>query len=79
MFRRVPLSIIRSFPLYTHTQMVYVIEDCCQQTCMTYMYNTAVCTVKSPDDGQRNCPELVDFYSKNKFEKSVHVVGFIIT
>ena len=33
---------------------------------------------KSPDDGQRNCPKHVEFYSKNKFEKVVHLVGFII-
>ena len=25
---------------------------------------------KTPDDGQRNCPKHVEFYSKNKFEKS---------
>ena len=65
MFRTVPLSIIRSFSL------------CTQQTCMTY--TIAVCTVKKiPDDGQRNCPKHVEFYSKNKFEKLVHLVGFII-
>jgi len=33
---------------------------------------------KTPDDGQRNCPKLAEFYSKNKFEKLVHLVGFII-
>jgi len=33
---------------------------------------------KTPDDGQRNCPKQVEFYSKNKFEKLVHLVGFII-
>jgi len=33
---------------------------------------------KTPDDGQRNCPKYVEFYSKNKFEKLVHLVGFII-
>jgi len=33
---------------------------------------------KTPDDGQRICPKHVEFYSKNKFEKLVHVVGFII-
>jgi len=33
---------------------------------------------KTPDDGQRNCPKHVEFYSKNEFEKSVHLVGFII-
>jgi hypothetical protein len=32
-----------------------------------------------PDDGQRNCPKHVNFYSKkNKFEKLVHLVGFIV-
>jgi len=41
------------------------------------IYTIAVCTVKNPDDGQRNCPKLVEFYSKNKFEKLVHLVGFI--
>jgi len=33
---------------------------------------------KTPDDGQRNCPKHVEFYSKNKFEKLVYLVGFII-
>jgi len=33
---------------------------------------------KTPDDGQRNCPKHVAFYSKNKFEKFVHLVGFIV-
>jgi len=33
---------------------------------------------KTPDDAQRNCPKHVDFYFKNKFEKLVHLVGFII-
>jgi len=34
--------------------------------------------VKNPDEGKRNCPKHVEFYSKNKFEKLVHLVGFII-
>jgi len=33
---------------------------------------------KTPDDGQRNCPKHVEFYSKNKFEALFHLVGFII-
>ena len=33
---------------------------------------------KTPDDGHRNCPKHVEFYSKNKFDKLVHLVGFII-
>jgi hypothetical protein len=48
----------------------------CQQTCMTY--TIAVCTVKTPDDGQRNCPNHVSFYSQNNFEKLMHLVSFVI-
>ena len=33
---------------------------------------------KTPDNGQRNCPKHVELYSKNKFEKLVHLLGFII-
>jgi len=33
---------------------------------------------KTVDDGQRNCPKHVEFYSKSKFEKLVHLFGFII-
>ena len=33
---------------------------------------------KTPDDGQWNCTKHVEFYSKNKFEKLVHLVRFII-
>ena len=32
---------------------------------------------KTPDDGQSNCPKHVEFYSKNKFDKLVHLVDFI--
>ena len=32
----------------------------------------------TPDAGQRNCPKHVEFYSKNKFEKLVHLFSFII-
>ena len=58
--------------------MVYVIQVMLTVsiTCMTY--TIAVCTVRTPDDGQRNCRKHVEFYSKNKFGKLVHLVGFII-
>jgi len=49
----------------------------CQETYMTY----TICCVYSkiiPDDGQRNCPIHVQFYSKNKFEKLMHLFGFVI-
>jgi hypothetical protein len=32
----------------------------------------------TPDDEQTNCPKHVQFYSKNKFEKLVHLDGFIM-
>ena len=87
MFRTVPLSIIRSFSLYAQQwYMSYRFVDSLRagsgcsvlnlQTCMTY--TIAVCTEKTPDDGQRNCPKHAEFHSKNKIEKLVHVVGFII-
>ena len=64
MFRTVPLSIIRSFSLYT------------QQTCMTY--TIAVCTVKNSWWWTEELSETCRLYFKNKFEKLVHLVGFII-
>jgi len=32
----------------------------------------------TPDDGQKTCPKHVECYSKNKSEKLVPLVGFII-
>jgi len=126
MFRTVPLSIIRSFSLYTqkwymsyrfadslqagswtlhvsdsssvhrqefftvHTVMVYVIQVCwqlCEQdqdgtssSCSQAVWHIPLLSVqwKTPDNGQWNCPKHVEFYSKNQFEKLVHLVGFII-
>ena len=72
MFRTVPLSIIRSFSLYIQQwYMSYRFADSLRASCQ----QTAV---KTPDDGERNCPKYVEFYSKNKFEKLVHLFGFII-
>jgi len=42
------------------------------------IYHYCVYGEKPPDDGQRNCPKPVEFYSKNKFEKLVHLVSFIV-
>ena len=47
----------------------------------TNLYDTYHCWVYSewaPDDGQRPCPKHVEFHSKNKFAKWVHLVGLII-
>jgi len=71
MFRTVPLSMTRSFSLYTEqwykpaSKPVWHIPLLCVQW-------------KTPDGGQRNCPKHVDFYSKNKFEKLVHLVVLVI-
>ena len=73
-----------------HTAIVYVIEVCwqlasrsicsCSQAVTKPVWHIPLLCVqwKSPYDGQRNCPKHVEFHSKNKFEKSVHLVGFII-
>ena len=56
--------------------MVYVIQVCWQLAANLYVL---LCVQwKTADDGQRNCPKDVEFYSKNKFENVVHLVGFII-
>ena len=79
-FRPVPLSIIRTFSMYT------------QQRYMSYRFAHSLGAGsgrnqfrpdlarkgKTPHDGQRNWPKHVEFYSKNDFEKSAHLVGFIV-
>ena len=70
--------------------MVYVIQVCwqlvsrsicsCSQAVSKPVWHIPLLCVqwKTPDDGQRNCPNYVEFHSKNKFEKLVHLVGFIM-
>jgi hypothetical protein len=48
----------------------------CQQTCTTY--TIAMCTVKYSWWWTEELSKTLEFYSKNKFEKLVHLVGFII-
>jgi hypothetical protein len=68
--------------------MVYVIQVCwqlasrigilltsCQQTCMTY--TIAVCTANNSRWWTEKLKHL-EFHSKNKFEKLVHLVGFVM-
>ena len=55
---------------------ILILLSSCLHICRTY--TIAVCRVRTPDDEQRNCPKHVEFHSKNKFEKSVHLVGFIV-
>jgi len=64
-----------------HTAVVYVIQVCwqlvnCQQTCITY--TIAVCTVKNSWWWTEEPSETCRVSFQNKFEKLVHLVGFII-
>jgi len=90
MFRTVPLSIIRSFSLYTQQwYMSYRLQLQLASRIRTErpdparklsanLYVLLCVQWKTPDDGQGNCPKHAEFYSKNKFEKLVHLVAFII-
>ena len=75
-----------------HTATVYVIQVCwklvsrirteCPDPAVWHdlydIYHCRCVQWKTPDDGRRNCLKHVEFHSKNKFEKLVHLVGFII-
>jgi hypothetical protein len=53
--------------------------SCSQAVSKTVWHIPLLCLQwKIPDDGQRNCPKHVEFHSKNKLEKLVHLVGFIV-
>jgi len=89
MFRTVLLSIIRSLSLYTQQwYMSYRFADrlrgvpswsCSQAVSKPVWHIPLLCVQwKTPDDGQRNCPKHLEFYSKNKFEKLVHLVDTIL-
>jgi len=51
----------------------------CSQAVSKPVWHILLCVQwKTPDDGQRNCPKHVEFPFENKFEKLVHLFGFII-
>jgi len=76
MFQTVPLFIIRSFSLYT--QQWYMSYRFADSLRAESGWNCVPSVHPTPDDGQKNCLKLVEFHSKNKFEKSVHLAGFNI-
>ena len=85
MFRTVPLSIIRSFSLYTKMRAGSgrnQFRPDPARKLSANLYDIYHCCVYSEkfliDDGQRNCPKHVELHSKNKFEKLMDLVGFII-
>ena len=69
--------------------MVYVIQVCWQLasrirkvpswSCLQAVWHVPLLCAqwKTRGDGRRNCPKHVEYYLKNKFEKSVRLVGFI--
>jgi len=65
MFRTVRLSIIRSFSLYT------------QQWYMSYGFANSLRAVSKPVWWTEELYETCRIFSKNKFERLVHLVGFI--
>jgi len=69
MFRTVPLSIIRSFPLYTQQWYTsYEYADSLRAVSKPVWHIPLLCVQwKTPDDGQMNCPKHVEFHSKIKF------------
>jgi len=79
MFRTVPLSIIRTFSLYSQQYMQVLLSACSHAVSKIIWHIPLLCVQwKTPDDGPRNCPKHADFYSKNKFEKLVQLVGCVI-
>jgi len=52
----------------------------CSQAVSKPVWHTSLLCVqwKTLDGGQRNCPKHVEFYSKNKFERLVLTVSFIL-
>jgi len=56
MFRTVPLSIIRSFSLYTHSNGI----------CHTGLLTACEQDQDGTGDGHRNCPKHVEFHFKKK-------------
>ena len=92
MFRTVPVSIIRRFSLYTQQwyisyRFAYSFRAGSGRNCRSVLimsanlcdiYHCCVYSEKNPDDGHRNSAKHVEFYSKNKFEKLLHLVRFIV-
>ena len=85
-FRTVPLSIIRSSLLYTQQwYMSHRFADSLRaglgrKFCPDLLYDIYHCCVYSKEllMMDRGTVRKMQFHSKNKFEKLVHLVGFII-
>ena len=86
-FRTVPLSIVRSFHCTQQWYMSYRFGDSLwagsrwnsvpSWSCST-VKNSWWRTEELSETCRVSCPKHVQFHSKNKFEKLVHLIGFII-
>jgi len=79
----IKLHMFRTFPVHhqeflaEHTAVPS--WSCSQAVRKPVIHMPLLCVQwKTPDDGQRNCSKHVEFYYKNKLEKLVHLVGFVI-
>ena len=70
------LSIIRNLVQYIQ-QQVFVIQVLLTACQLYDKYLLLYILYQIPDEGQKPCPKHVEFYSKNKFEKLVHLFSFI--
>jgi len=68
-------------PLLCLTEVIqfYLLNTYSFSTCGPVIIYQLLCIqYKTPDDGQKTSLKHVEFYSKNRFAKLVHLVGFII-
>ena len=80
MFRPDLLSILPTTCFTIYLQCTYIYTSNCTHLFKIQcdIYILLCVQYWTLDDGQRNCPKHVAFYSKNKFEELVHLFGFII-
>ena len=80
MFRTVRLSIIRSFSLYTQDGTQFHPDTAHKLSANLYdIYHCHVYSDKLLMTDRGTVRNMVEFHSKSKCEKFVHIVGFIIT
>ena len=79
------MSTISSFPLYAQKWYMsyrfcwFHLDPARKLSAKPVWHVPFLCVPwKTPDVEHGNCPKHVEFYSKNKFEKLVHLVSFII-
>ena len=66
MFRMIFSSIIRSSRLYTYSNRHLSNRYCCLLAGKQTAVSVAVCTILTPDDGQKDRPKHVEHHSKIK-------------